>query len=515
VNILRLYSQAIWKTKSSQYLKESDYATYQNERKYGVHSSENTIRYNGNMNKKIIVVSSVIIFIIICLLLRVTLKKTSIDGEVTVEVVSVAKGELKKVYETEGIVERYILYSENASFSGNIIDVLVEDGQSVCKGDTLINFDNSNEQVALKMAEYEYALACDNYENAVLNNSTTNENAKNLSDNKREIQAFISSKQKEYEQLQLAYIDAKTSLGDKNKELIDLQSQIQSASVSGNDLIDINEIEDRIKQINKDIIDIELSLESHNISINNLLNELSLKQSELSIIDNNIYTNEQAFYSEYELDALNIQKMIALIKKEQCDATITLLNNGILAEQEGVISNLDVEENFAVVRGQHLFDIVSESKRKAVVYLPCDKLNEIKINDIVSIFYIDKEYKGKIEKIADKAELLSTGENVVRIEILIENESDVLIEGVNVDVEIVTNVINNALLIPVTTIKSDRKGDFVYVVNDRIIEKRYITTGIICDNNVEILEGLQEGEDIVSNCEQALNDGEFVSIEGE
>ena len=208
--------------------------------------------------------------------MRVTLKKTSIDGEVTVEVVSVAKGELKKVYETEGIVERYILYSENASFSGNIIDVLVEDGQRVGEGDTLINFDNSNEQVALKMAEYEYALACDNYENAVLNNSTTNENAKNLSDNKREVQAFISTKQKEYEQLQLAYIEAKTSLGDKNKELIDLQSQIQSASVSGNDLIDINEIEDRIKQINKDIIDIELSLESHNISINNLLNEMSL-----------------------------------------------------------------------------------------------------------------------------------------------------------------------------------------------------------------------------------------------
>ena len=157
MNILHLDSQTIWKTKRSQYLNELDYATYQNERKYGVHSSKNTIRYNGNMNKKIIVVSSVIIFIIICLLLRVTLKKTSIDGEVTVEVVSVAKGELKKVYETEGIVERYILYSENASFSGNIIDVLVEDGQSVCKGDTLINFDNSNEQVALKMAECEYA----------------------------------------------------------------------------------------------------------------------------------------------------------------------------------------------------------------------------------------------------------------------------------------------------------------------------------------------------------------------
>lgn len=464
------------------------------------------------MNKKVIVVSSVIIFVIFCLILRVTLKKTSIDGEVTVEVAYVTKGELSEIYKTEGVVERYMLCSKNASFSGNINEVLVTEGQKVSLGDIIIDFDNTNEVAALKMSEYEYVLACDNYENAVLTNSNTSSKGQQLNNNKSEIETFVSTKQAEYNQVQAAYIESKTSLAEKNKELIDLQSQIQSASVSGNDSIDVNTIEERIKQINKEIIDIELLMESQNIAINNLSNELSLKQSELSIVDNNIYSNEQAFYSEYELDALNIQKMIALIKKEQYDTTLTLLNEGVLAEQEGVIANIEVENDSAIVRGQHLFDIVSENKRKTVVYLPSNKIKEVNKNDTVLITYIDKKYTGKIEKIDDKAETLSTGENVVRIEVLIDNGTDVLLEGVNVDIEIVTNLIHDAYSVPVTAIKSDKKGDFVYVVKDRIIEKRYVSTGIICDNNVEIIDGLQEEEVIVSNCDEALNDGDMVSI---
>lgn len=464
------------------------------------------------MKKKIIIVCSAIVFIIFCLLLRVTLKKTNIDGETTVEVVSVTKGIVSEVYQTDGVVESYVLCSKNASFSGNVNDVLAEEGQKVSLGDIIINFDNSNEIAALKMSEYEYTLACDNYKNAVLINLNSSNEGQQLNNDKSEIKTFIVAKQAEHSQIQGAYIQNKEILASKKKELIDLQSQIEDCSVSGNDAIDINTIEERISQINKEIIDIELSMESQSITMNNLVNELSLKQSELSIVDNNIYTNEQTSYSEYELDALNIQKMIALIQKERCDAALTLLNGGVLAEQEGIITNIGVETDSVIVRGQHLFDIVAEKKRKAVLYLPCEKLKDINLNNKVVVTYLDKEYTGKIEKIDNKAEMLSTGENAVKVEVLLDNGEDVLIEGINVDVEIVMSLIYDAYSVPVTAVKSDKKGDFVYVVKDRIIEKRYVSTGIIYDNYVEIVDGLQDVEVVVNSYDKAIADGDMVSI---
>ena len=55
------------------------------------------------------------------------------------------------------------------------------------------------------------------------------------------------------------------------------------------------------------------------------------------------------------------------------------------------------------------------------------------------------------------------------------------------------------LAVPISTLKTDANGSYVIVRNaDGSQENRYVTTGIYSDEYVEILSGLEEGEDVVS-----------------
>lgn len=54
-----------------------------------------------------------------------------------------------------------------------------------------------------------------------------------------------------------------------------------------------------------------------------------------------------------------------------------------------------------------------------------------------------------------------------------------------------------ALLVPITALRSDLQGQFVYVVQGNEVKKTYVQIGITDDQHVEILSGLQEGETIV------------------
>ena len=66
-------------------------------------------------------------------------------------------------------------------------------------------------------------------------------------------------------------------------------------------------------------------------------------------------------------------------------------------------------------------------------------------------------------------------------------------------VEINTANTPDALAVPISVLKTDANGSYVVVRNaDGSQEDRYVTTGIYSDEYVEILSGLEEGEDIVS-----------------
>ena len=81
----------------------------------------------------------------------------------------------------------------------------------------------------------------------------------------------------------------------------------------------------------------------------------------------------------------------------------------------------------------------------------------------------------------------------------VDDPENLLLPAMTARVEINTAEKNDALVVPLSTLKTDAKGSYVIVKNeDGSQENRYVSTGIYSDEYVEILDGLSEGEQVVS-----------------
>lgn len=81
----------------------------------------------------------------------------------------------------------------------------------------------------------------------------------------------------------------------------------------------------------------------------------------------------------------------------------------------------------------------------------------------------------------------------------VDDPDSQLLPAMTARVEINTATRDNVLAVPISTLKTDANGSYVIVRNaDGSQENRYVTTGIYGDEYVEILSGLEEGEDVVS-----------------
>ncbi|HOA38262.1 MAG TPA: efflux transporter periplasmic adaptor subunit, partial [Flavihumibacter sp.] len=74
---------------------------------------------------------------------------------------------------------------------------------------------------------------------------------------------------------------------------------------------------------------------------------------------------------------------------------------------------------------------------------------------------------------------------------------------------------NNALTIPLNTLQSDDKGKFVIVAvkegNNLVAKKREVTVGQIYGETVEVMSGLEVGDQLVTEGYQSLYEGQALT----
>ena len=104
---------------------------------------------------------------------------------------------------------------------------------------------------------------------------------------------------------------------------------------------------------------------------------------------------------------------------------------------------------------------------------------------------------------------------MVGAEIQIKNPDSNIFLGVEAKVKINTSVAKQVLVVPIEVVNSDKEGDFVYVVEDGVLMKRSIVTGISSDSYCEVKEGLNEGDQVVSNVTVDMVEGMSVTAVSE
>jgi multidrug efflux system membrane fusion protein len=108
---------------------------------------------------------------------------------------------------------------------------------------------------------------------------------------------------------------------------------------------------------------------------------------------------------------------------------------------------------------------------------------------------------------------IDTTTGTVRAKARFPNGTGTLFPSQFVNLKLQLRIIQGAVVVPVTAIRTGSQGDFVYVLNDdRTVSLRNVKRGEATNEYIAIAEGLQAGERVVTEGADRLKDGARVQL---
>lgn len=214
---------------------------------------------------------------------------------------------------------------------------------------------------------------------------------------------------------------------------------------------------------------------------------------------------------------MNYATAVSALSQAESDASET----NILAPMDGtVVGEPKTVGTMAVATSDNptvIMRIADLSKKKIMAKVDETDIGSVKVGQSATFTvdtYTDKTFTARVTKISqtDTANTWDTSSSsssssasssvaviYYYVTLEVDDPENLLLPAMTARVEINTADKPGALVVPISTLKTDANGSYVIVRNpDGSQENRYVQAGIYSDDYVEIVDGLSEGEEVVS-----------------
>ncbi|MFA4907760.1 MAG: efflux RND transporter periplasmic adaptor subunit, partial [archaeon] len=236
--------------------------------------------------------------------------------------------------------------------------------------------------------------------------------------------------------------------------------------------------------------------------------------------------------SQAQFDGVAAQREGAKSAVKQLEAAMAnaksqMQDSYITAPIAGVVSERFQEQGDQTSPQMPVFTIVKMNPVKVVIDIVENQIGMVKIGQKAHITvesYSDQQFEGKVSKISPTLNPMS---RTVGAEILIDNSAMKLKPGMFARVELVIDRHDDTVLIPKYSVLENTKLEYlggeltnaqvkvekyIYIVQDSIALKKSIQTGFENGSKIEVLSGLNTGEQLVTIGQHNLFDSLRVEI---
>ena len=232
------------------------------------------------------------------------------------------------------------------------------------------------------------------------------------------------------------------------------------------------------------------NLESEKLTAQQTQYYASVSSEWYSIQTTSLDNEKQSAYASYES---------AVKKLDEFNSYI--VGNDVIAEYSGVVTEVPLEEGDGVTRNTSLVTLYDASDVTMEITVSEDDYKAIDQDGEVNITYTaypDVVYNGVISEVSDAAYDSSSGEVYYTITVTVQGDVSGLYEGMTGDVTCVTKETKEVTYVSNRAIFRDGTRSYVKVrdENGNIVEKD-VTTGFSDGVNVEITEGLSQGDTVL------------------
>lgn len=424
-----------------------------------------------------------------------------------------------------------------------IEEVLITEGQEIAQGDALYriteeSMDSIREELSSDVSDAEVTLAKTQtqkqlteleakqaYETNVaygaLADAEYQNSVQDLQDAAAEIEEQITQLQEELAELntQLAEYQADLEMEKKvleNGEYVvsttdmvsDAYGWITAENAREEAAQVVESLEESMEDTTDTIVEKQKELEALEKSLTGAQRDLELGiiEARAQLEKRNLkYKNAQETYNvSVELssfEAKNAQEDYedAAAKLNEFDSY--LADRTIRAENNGVITECPLEAGDTVNTGSSLVVINDYDEVTVPVSVEESELSNIKEGDAVNIYiasYPEEDFTGTVDSIGDSTYNSSTGTTYVEITVKLGGETSRLYEGMSAQVTFITKETETVVYVSNRAVSRENGKSYVKKKEaDGSITLQEVTTGFSDGINVEIKEGLSEGDTVL------------------
>ncbi len=404
-------------------------------------------------NKKIIFIG-VVVLLVVLIAIKILAGIRGGGNGLAVDTMTLERGNILVTVPANGVleeVEKQTIYAEN---SAKVLSIQVEEGDYVEAGQVLALLDGEDLEIQLAIKK------------------------QLLHINKLDLEKLDKERVRQDHQLE----HRSAILEDAKEDLERARTLYEHGAIS--------QQEDRIKErAHEEAIrayrEAELGQESLQIDIEKMMKNIAIAELEIADIEKRIEKQEGKIVS-------SINGVVTAIHVEEGSFVNTTNPSFVISNMEDLSIGINVSE----------YDIGKVEIGQEV---------EIETDAVKG-----RIFKGVVDKIAPVAKSMTSGqtnETVVAVEIKVEERDALLKPGFSVKTRIISQEEEDVLKIPFDAIITESNGaKVVFTVKDNLLHKVEVKTGIESDFDVEILEGLEEGDVFIITPSLTMQEGSKLII---
>jgi multidrug efflux pump subunit AcrA (membrane-fusion protein) len=199
--------------------------------------------------------------------------------------------------------------------------------------------------------------------------------------------------------------------------------------------------------------------------------------------------------------------------KAHADAAAVQLSYArVLSPISGVVADRAVYPGEIASAGMPLISLVDISQVRAVANVPVKEAESIRVGRPARVAGPDGDIPGTVAVVSPSANANAT---TVEVWVQIANPGERLKPGSTARVSIIAETIQNTLVVPASALLNGDEGrqKVMVVSKDSVAHERAVAVGVRQGGRVQILSGVQDGEQVVTSGGLGLEDKAKVTIQ--
>ncbi len=242
--------------------------------------------------------------------------------------------------------------------------------------------------------------------------------------------------------------------------------------------------------------------------------DLARSQAEVEIIEQELNRlkkmSNKEFISADSMAKLEYNLQAAIAKRDL--AGLHVEESMVRSPIDGVVATRFVKTGNMAKEFEELFYIVNQDELHGIVHLPEQQLQSLRLGQDAQVFANKHSLETVHAKVLRISPVVDAQSGTFKVTLSVPNQTAKLKAGMFTRVELRYDTHTNVITVPYNAVVNQDNEFALYVIDGTNVDRRQVSLGYREADTVEIVSGIESGEQIVIRGQQNLKDQSLVEV---